>query len=217
MDTAVKRWAGESAREFLVPKVELMMRKYKRSGENIDYLDFGCGTGEFLTIVNEQRPSWNIEGCDISSGMLEEGRKRWPFLNENGRLWQCGGGAFPVGKYDLITAVCVFHHIPPSELENWVKTLKAALRPGGSFILIEHNPWNPGTRWIVAHTKIDENATLVSERKARRLFTGCGMRVRGIYDFMYVPPRWKLATRMARMFEALPLGGQYLLEAINPG
>ena len=213
MDNAAKRWAGDSAQDYLHPKLNLLLEKYVNPDNKIDYLDFGCGTGEFLSLVNARCPHWHIEGCDISSEMLQTCKRRWPLLNQRARLWVADSQSFPLSKYNLITAVCVFHHIPPHELDDCVARLIKALRPGGSLILIEHNSWNPVTRWVVAHTEIDKNATLLSPRFARKLFKSHGLTTRRFDSFMYFPPRWKTIVKLERLFTRIPLGGQYMMEA----
>ena len=52
----------------------------------------------------------------------------------------------------------VFHHIPLVERSAAVACVNRALRAGGLFALWENNPWNPGTRYVMAHCDFDRDA-----------------------------------------------------------
>jgi SAM-dependent methyltransferase len=220
MDNAAKRWAGTSVKDFLLPKADLLLRRYDEAGVNAStrprYLDFGCGTGDFLALIHEKKPEWEIEGCDVSSEMIAEGMRRWPVVREKKCLWLSNQKEFPRQAYDLITAVCVFLHIPPAEWVSWVGRLREALRPGGKLFLIEHNPWNPVTNWIVAHTKIDENANLLSIPGAKKVFSAAQLKIRRVDNFLFFPPRWNFTGGLERWCSAIPLGGQYMVEGVRP-
>lgn len=215
MDDPLKRAAGADARAFLLPKLALLRRdvarRWPQPGTALRHLDFGCGSADFLQLAATEKTGWQSEGCDISTGMLDEARHRWPHLASHTPLWTIGNREFPVQAYDFITAICVFHHIPPAEWVENLKRLRAALRPGGRFYLFEHNPWNPVTRYIVRRAKIDQNAILLSPTTARHVFAQAGLAVAHCRHFLFVPPRWKTIAHGERLISSLPLGGQYCL------
>ena len=124
-------------------------------------------------------------------------------------MWNCAEGSFPARAYDVITAVCVFHHIPSGEWEARFAQLRAALRPGGRCYLFERNPWNPLTRWIVARAPIDRNATQLSPRMAARAMAAAGLQVERPRYFRLLPPCWRELGAIERASRHLPLGGQY--------
>jgi hypothetical protein len=60
------------------------------------------------------------------------------------------------------------------------------LRPGGSFVIFEHNKLNPLIRWIVARIPLDRNAVLLTGWRAQKLVRKAGFRdidCRCIYSF----------------------------------
>jgi SAM-dependent methyltransferase len=219
-DDPLKQAIGADARAFLRPKLALLRRAAARAQLEPDsplrYLDYGCGAGDFLALVREAGLPWLAEGCEISPGMLEEAGRRWPGLAATAPLWTIEAGSFPEGRYDLITAICVFHHIPPPEWPDTFARLRRALRPGGLLCLFEHNPWNPVTRWMVSRTRIDSDAILLSPRTSRRLLQAAGFSPVHISHFLFVPPRWSLLARVEPVVGWLPLGGQYLATAAAP-
>ncbi|MFT3869273.1 MAG: class I SAM-dependent methyltransferase [Nibricoccus sp.] len=219
MEDPLKKAAGASAYAFLEAKVPTIRRiLYKTdipalSNPAIRWLDFGCGAGDFIHVMKAQGIPWQSEGCDISTGMLDEGRRRHPSFAQN--LWEISADSFPKAKYDIITAVCVFHHIPPSAWAATVDMLKQALKPLGQLIIIEHNPWNPITRLLVKRAPIDQNAILLSSRKTKNLLASVGLVNVASRHFLFFPPRFKFLQFLEGLFSKIPLGGQYAIRAIN--
>ena len=213
-DDPLKRLVGPDARAFLRPKLDLLRRAAARrpGGANapLAFLDFGCGSGDFLALIAEAGLPWQLEGCEVSAGMLAEADRRWPTLAARSRRWLVGTGPFPEDRYDLISAVCVLHHVPPAEWADTLARLGRALRPGGILCLFEHNPWNPVTRWMVSRTEIDADAHLLSPRTGRRLMEAAGLAAVRVRHFLFVPPSWPGARAVDRMLGWWPLGGQYL-------
>jgi len=219
-DDPLKHAIGADARAFLRPKLELLRRAVARRNSDptvpLRYLDYGCGSGDFLALVREAGLPWQSEGCEISPGMLAEARRRWPDLSPGVPLWTIEPGSFPQDRYDVITAICVFHHIPPAEWPDTLARLRRALRPGGLLCLFEHNSWNPVTRWMVSRTRIDSDAILLSPRTSRQLLQSAGFSSVEVTHFLFVPPRWPAAARGEVLLGWLPLGGQYLATGTAP-
>jgi SAM-dependent methyltransferase len=217
MEDPIKAALGKSANVFLLAKIELLFRYLRRNpriardNAEIRLLDFGCGTGDFLALLSEQDCSWQMEGCDLSGGMVGEAKSRYPALRSPGTLWVCDSERFPQSCYDVITVVCVLHHIPPAAWPACLSRLRSALRPGGVLAIFEHNPWNPMTRWIVSRAAIDRNAVLLSPRMARRMMKTAGFSIDMARFFLFLPPRFRPLRQIERVFACLPIGGQYFL------
>lgn len=169
------------------------------------WLDVGCGLGELLDLGKSEFQ--HVAGCDPSAGMISQSRgfevrqqtapDQIPFENES---------------FDLITAVCVYHHVGRRALPPLTAEVARVLRPGGIFCLIEHNPFNPVTQLIVRRTPVDANARLLTARSAGRLVRAAGMQVQETQYFLYFPERFyaRLASLEAKL-SSVPLGGQYAL------
>jgi SAM-dependent methyltransferase len=116
-----------------------------------EWLDVGCGQGELLRLG---RPYFrSVAGCDVSGAML----KHCVDLQVRRQLAP-SELSFPDGVFDLVTAVCVYHHIPDTDRSSLTAEVLRVLRPGGIFSIIEHSPVNPATRLIVARTPVDADA-----------------------------------------------------------
>src|SRR5205085_12377903 len=72
--------------------------------------------------------------------------------------------------FDLVTAVCVYHHVVSRETRlGLTSEIERVLKPGAVFCLIEHNPLNPITRLIVHRTPMDANAKLLGISESTEL------------------------------------------------
>jgi SAM-dependent methyltransferase len=217
-DDPIKRLFGRDARAFLAPKINRLLRVADRTfghspATRLSFLDFGCGSADFLVALAEQEVPWNLEGCDVSEGMLSEARRRHKVWMDRLSLWNPDSAPFKPRAYDIVTAICVFHHIPQSEWNRVAGTIFQGLRPGGIFVLVEHNPLNPVTNWMVKRTELDKSAVLVSAKKLQQILRAAGFKIIDVEFFLFFPPRIRWLLAAEPLLQWLPLGGQYLVAA----
>ena len=93
--------------------------------KNARILDVGCGTG-LSGLALREAGFQNIEGCDLSSGMLEKAKA----LNIYSRLFACDLNEPPIdaedASCDALTAVGVFSfgHIMPDAVDELLRIVK---------------------------------------------------------------------------------------------
>jgi len=117
---------------------------------------------------------------------------------------------FEDGQFDLITALCVYHHVPVAVRPALTAEIRRLLRPNGIFAIIEHNPWNPVTRLIVSRTPVDADAILLRASETRALLRGAGLSIDRETYFLYFPERvYQVAAGLENLLRRVPLGGQY--------
>ena len=124
---------------------------------------------------------------------------------------------FHAAAFDVVTAVCVFHHVPPPDRAAMVREACRVLKPGGTLAIVEHNPFNPVTRLIVSRTPVDADAILLRPGETRRLIRHGGFAVDRPRYFLYFPK--SVYRRLSRLESALvkvPLGGQYAVFGRSP-
>lgn len=109
--------------------------------ESSKILEIGPGTGELLSILNEQKIS-NIDIVDNDLAILKYCKNK--FKIDSAILSKSLDLSKSVkAKYDLIVLTQVFEHIPKSSYLNWIQTLYKALNPGGNIIITVPNGANP--------------------------------------------------------------------------
>lgn len=179
--------------------------------EHLDVLDLGCGLGAYHAGL--ENVFGELHGLDVSARSVELAAEKHPFVNyasfDGGRM------PYPDNRFDLVFTICVMHHVPPAQWENFVAEMKRVLKPSGLALVFEHNPYNPATQYIVRSCPIDKDAVLLTPRKLRRLFSDAGFRDVRTRSILTVPPKGALLARLDSALGKLPFGAQYYLDAIK--
>ena len=126
-------------------------------------LDFGCGTGLLTDLL--QNIAQTVFGVDVSLDSLRNSASRVS------KLAVFDGFQLPFldNSFDVVVASCVFHHISPDSRPEIVGEIRRILTLGGILIVIEHNPFNPVTRFVVNRCEFDKDAELLSLSETRTL------------------------------------------------
>lgn len=216
-DTALEKGiavSGESKDFFAAGRVQWLKRRLcALQVTPAAVLDFGCGTGSATPwLLNTFRPD-RLLGVDLSERSIDLARA----AHGTGAVtfqslpnWQPGG--------DIDLAFCngVFHHIPPKERAEAVRTVFSSLQPGGWFALWENNPWNPGTRYVMSRIPFDRDAIMLWPAQARRMLREGGFEIAGT-DFLFIFPNVLKAFRaLEPALCKLPFGAQYQILARRP-
>ena len=174
------------------------------------WLDVGCGRGELLEIAGSHFAQ--AIGCDPSGGMLSS--------NPSFRVHEQPSPVelpFEDRSVDVVTAVCVYHHVHGIARTLLTREIKRVLTPGGLCCIIEHNPWNPVTRAIVKRCPVDADAELLTARATSRLLREAGFQPLSTDYFLYLPEKiFQQFGFLEGMLRRPSLGGQYALLARAP-
>ena len=195
-----------ASRFFFERKLQVIHSFYEKAGidtRTLTWLDIGCGQGDLLRLGRSGFKS--AAGCDPSDGMLQactdlEVRHQPSLVSL----------PFDAQTFDFITAVCVYHHVPEDQRPSLTADALRLLRPGGIFCVIEHNPLNPVTRFIVSRTPVDADARLLTTKQTRQMLSLAGSKLLVTRYFLLLPERiHKYASSLEDWLAAVPLGGQY--------
>jgi SAM-dependent methyltransferase len=122
--------------------VDLLARKFDfRSG--VPFLDFGCGTGNYLTRICAR---FGVEGygTEPNDYMRRIAVSKNPVLEvHKGNHTDTG---FPDGMFGLVYMTEVIHHVP--DIGALFETLFASLKPGGLVAILTESHEQIGTRWF---------------------------------------------------------------------
>lgn len=170
-------------------------------------LDFGCGTGSLtdgLDCLATER-----FGVDVSIQSL----KHSVAIDSHFALFDGHLLPFRDESFEYVIASCVFHHILPKLRSGVLGEIHRVLAPSGVFVMIEHNPYNPVTRFVVSRCEFDRDAKLLSLRTARDLLRGAALADRDHGYFYAVPPANRVLAGLDNALKRLPLGAQYYCAA----
>jgi SAM-dependent methyltransferase len=169
-------------------------------------LDFGCGVGLGIGPLRELFPHAKIAGCDPSLESLALARAREPdcqFLESN--------AIAQVPRFDIVAAVCVFHHIVPAERAGALRYCYERLKPGGKLFIFEHNPFNPVTQHLVSRCPVDRDAILLTPNETATRMKQAGFAVTAREYCLFFPKALAFLRPIEPYLGWLPLGGQYFV------
>ena len=169
-------------------------------------LDVGCGVGRLHSLLADK--FGQISGVDMSVQCIEQARKDNP--NVDYKINTGSELPYSAGTFDLVTTVCVVHHVAPLMWPTFIAELKRITRPGGLICLIEHNPLHPLTRLAVLRCPFDRDATLLSAGRARQLLTQAGLTNVRSEHFLFFPKSAPWIRALEHWLGALPIGAQYV-------
>jgi demethylmenaquinone methyltransferase/2-methoxy-6-polyprenyl-1,4-benzoquinol methylase len=102
-------------------------------------LDVATGTGDLAIAANKVLPEAKITGVDISTGMLEVGRKKMAELNLNDSIQLLEGDSealpFEESSFDAVT--CAYGVRNFENLERGLREMQRVMRPGGKLAVLE--------------------------------------------------------------------------------
>lgn len=193
-----------------------MLRRFRKKvfgGKKIRVLDFGCGTGEIAAGLAADPGIIQVVGADESLGMIREARKRHRKISAKIRWVYLRKSKLNFRKFDWIISINTFHHISPSRRLAVARRLAGSLAPSGVFSILEHNPGNPLTRWIVSRCPFDRDVKLLPVKEAKDLLRLRGGPLRVLYSG-FCPPQFIGSELIERLFSSLPWGAQYLASGL---
>ena len=123
----------ESAAEFYPFTASLLPTE-----EGAAVLDLGCGTGLELEFYFGINPTARITGIDLSAGMLEALRAKFPGKTLTLIQGSYFDGLPETGKYAAAVSVESLHHFTKEQKTGLYRRLHEALTPNGYFILTDY-------------------------------------------------------------------------------
>ncbi len=115
-----------------IKKMQLKLINHVNIKNNSNVLDVGCGTGNFLKILEDSNKNLNLYGIDISEKMLKIAKNKLKntklFINQAEKINS-------KEKFDYIFTTDAFHHL--SNREMFVKKSYKALKKQGTIIIAD--------------------------------------------------------------------------------
>jgi ubiquinone/menaquinone biosynthesis C-methylase UbiE len=138
-----------------------------RSGDKL--LDFGCGTGTLLELLNEERNDIRCVGYDVDEEILGIAKSK-DIKNTSWVLGQEVVLPFPDQHFDKIVSTWVFHHLENDVKEIAFRQLNRVLKPGGIMIVADWGkPYNFLMRSLFFIIQLADNFYTTSDNVKGRL------------------------------------------------
>jgi ubiquinone/menaquinone biosynthesis C-methylase UbiE len=200
-------FAGQPHARYLEAKTTRLLEVARRrlGAAPGQALDVGCGTGvSDLELVGAVG---SLHGVDVSEEMVERARVAVP----QGDFQVYDGSRLPYedDRFDLVFAICVFHHVPAADRPALLAEMRRVTRRGGLVVVFEHNPWNPLTRRVVRSIDFDADAELLSLPSLVSTFRAADLDVTDREYLLFTP--WQALDRLERRIGRVPLGAQYFV------
>ena len=109
-----------------------------RDAAALDYLDIACGDGSFTQSVLDTWPGLRATALDLSPAYLGKARAR--LAAHRGMRFveaQAEATGLEDASFDLVTAVYLFHELPPKIRVEVASEIARLLRPGGTLVLVD--------------------------------------------------------------------------------
>ena len=169
-------------------------------------MDYGCGIGGTALLLQELLGTKVVIGLDVSDRSLERARNE---IGTSELRFYTFNQYEPAADLDIAYCNGVFHHIPVEERSAAVRYIHRSLRPGGLFAFWENNPWNPGTRHVMAKCVFDRTARTLSPPEARGLLRDAGFEIVRTDFLFYFPRALKILRFLELGLRRVPMGAQY--------
>lgn len=103
---------------------------------NLSLFDIGCGSGSFLSIVDEFKKPVRLAGVEISNDLVENARSLFKNKHTPADIYKYDGNNIPdqLIEYDFVSMIDVFHHIPKEFQVSFMKQLFQKMKPNATLI-----------------------------------------------------------------------------------
>lgn len=171
-------------------------------------LEFGCGTGNNLSLCSSYFGDSTLYGVDISKKSIEIAKER---NISKCSVTQCSTNDIPYQDhyFDLIIVINVFHHIEKIFHENTLSLIRKKLNRSGLLIIFEHNPINPLTRKFVRDCPLDDNVTLLRHTYTKQILENQKFRILSTRFISFLPPLLARYNHVENYLTWFKLGAQY--------
>jgi len=210
------RLSGEGKQYFALGRLAALRRVWTAAGraEPRCVLDYGCGIGDVTALLADCFPRAEVIGVDPSERCIERAVR--DHAGPRVRFSRLDGFEPPAPPADLVHLNGVVHHVPPGDRATLFAALASATRRGGAVALFENNPWNPGTRLVMARIAFDRDANPIAAPAARSALCATGLQLLATRFLFYFPAPLARLRPLERALERVPLGAQYLVLAERP-
>ena len=129
--------ADAMRRRAYVPVAHCLARRKAKRPATL--LDVGSGTARFLSFVKSVQPRVKAIALDLSQPYLDRAKKRADKMGQAMEFLAAPAEKIPLpdGSVDVVTAIYLFHELPPKIRAAVAKEIARVLKPGGLFVFAD--------------------------------------------------------------------------------
>ncbi|MFZ1814792.1 MAG: methyltransferase domain-containing protein [Rhizobiaceae bacterium] len=180
--------------------------------DRLHLLDIGCGIGNYHRLL--QPYVGGLTGVDVATECVAQAASENPGVSYDS--YDGSNLPYEAGRFDAAFTICVMHHVPRAHWPKFVSEAYRVLRPGGLFVVFEHNPLNPLTRRVVDRCPFDRDAELLKAPETVDLLREARFMNVEQRFILSIPAANRLLRGVDQLFGALPLGAQYYVIGTKP-
>lgn len=111
-------------------------------------VDVGCGTGVFANLLALESAERTVRGYDLAPAVIVAAREAARGLdNVAFEVADIGAAVEAEAPPDVVTAIDLFHHLPPDRQVAMIAAIHRMLKPGGLFLLKDLDAAPTWKRW----------------------------------------------------------------------
>jgi len=135
-----------------------MVRDFIKPFPGCRILDIGCGTGEYVDIIDRFCTDYTYCGFDSEAAYIDAARTRYasrPALQFSAQILT-EDMMQDLGAFDIVLAMGVMHHMDDGLVNALLRLAKSALKPDGRFITYDPGAFedmNAIERFFVKHDR----------------------------------------------------------------
>lgn len=183
----------------------LLASKFIKNPKNI--LEFGCGTGRNLPLLQKYFPQAKLSGCDPSQKSIALAKEQNPAVD----FFDMQEIDNYITAFDFVFVANVIHHVIPDDRDAVFAQIHSVVKKGGEALIFEHNPYNPLTVHAVNTCPFDEGVILLKPKEMLAGTKKSGFTIIKKRYSLFFPAMLRKFNPLEKYISFLPLGGQYVV------
>lgn len=168
---------------------------------NSSVFDVGCGSGMFLSLVNQYRSPEKVFGIEISEKLIENAKQLFKNNTTTKSTFKVYNGQHipeEIKDYNYIVLIDVLHHVPLEKQEVFLTEIYSTMSKNSTLILKDINSSNPFYLWNKVHDFVfsGEIGNEPNPRKLTNRLGKMGFEIQKIeYKMMFLYPHFTLICK----------------------